>query len=378
MPERAFGLQARGVPERRGGRPAGRALDRGPDAAPGRGGLPIGRPGGRARGGAASRLRRCRSSAWHPVPPLRGTLRVPPDKSLTHRALLLAAVGRPRGQDRAAARLRRHRRDARRWSRPPGARRGPPRRRRDASRGAGCAACARRRRSTAATPGTLMRLLPGDPRGPGAPSTSCWTATTRCGGGPMTRVARPLRAMGATVFTAPGGTPPMVVSGGAPLRGAEHRLQVASAQVKSCLLLAGLYADGETWVHEPAPSRDHTERMLEAAGVRAAARGRRRRACAGRSSASRCPTWRCPATSPRPRPASWRARCSATRRCACEGVNLNPRPHRADRGDAADGRRRARGAPARRRRRALRRPGRRRAPERAAGHRGRARGGARR
>ena len=84
---------------------------------------------------------------------------------------------------------------------------------------------------------------------------------------PMTRVARPLRAMGAAVFTAPGGTPPLVVSGGAPLRGAEHRLEIASAQVKSCILLAGLYADGETWVHEPAPSRDHTERMLEAAGV---------------------------------------------------------------------------------------------------------------
>src|SRR5437899_3030629 len=57
------------------------------------------------------------------------------------------------------------------------------------------------------------------------------------------------------------------VSGGRPLRGLEHALEVASAQVKSCLLLAGLYAEGETWVREPAPSRDHTERMLEAAGV---------------------------------------------------------------------------------------------------------------
>ena len=83
----------------------------------------------------------------------------------------------------------------------------------------------------------------------------------------MSRIAQPLRAMGAQIFTAPGGTPPVVVSGGAPLRGMEHRLSVASAQVKSCLLLAGLYAEGTTWVHEPAPSRDHTERMLEAAGV---------------------------------------------------------------------------------------------------------------
>jgi 3-phosphoshikimate 1-carboxyvinyltransferase len=73
--------------------------------------------------------------------------------------------------------------------------------------------------------------------------------------------------MGAAIITAPGGTPPLVVSGGAPLRAAEHRLEIASAQVKSCLLLAGLFADGETWVYEPAPSRDHTERMLEAAGA---------------------------------------------------------------------------------------------------------------
>ncbi len=84
---------------------------------------------------------------------------------------------------------------------------------------------------------------------------------------PMTRIARPLRAMGAGVFTAPGGTPPVVVTGGAPLVGIEHHLEVASAQVKSCILLAGLFAEGVTWVHEPAPSRDHTERMLEAAGV---------------------------------------------------------------------------------------------------------------
>ena len=51
------------------------------------------------------------------------------------------------------------------------------------------------------------------------------------------------------------------------MRGIVHELPVASAQVKSCLLLAGMFADGETWVHEPERSRDHTERMLEAAGV---------------------------------------------------------------------------------------------------------------
>ena len=112
-------------------------------------------------------------------------------------------------------------------------------------------------------------------------------------GRPMTRIARPLRAMGAGVFTAPGGTPPIVVSGGAPLHGIEHRLEVASAQVKSCLLLAGLFAEGETWVREPSPSRDHTERMLEAAGVACSGRGERW-ACGARSPGSRLPDLQVP------------------------------------------------------------------------------------
>ncbi len=72
--------------------------------------------------------------------------------------------------------------------------------------------------------------------------------------------------MGAEVSCRDGRLPPLSISG-RPLRGAEHRLEVASAQVKSCLLLAGLLADGETTVVEPGPSRDHTERMLRAAGV---------------------------------------------------------------------------------------------------------------
>ena len=73
--------------------------------------------------------------------------------------------------------------------------------------------------------------------------------------------------MGARIWTAPGGTPPLVVACGDALRGVSHTLSVASAQVKSAVLLAGLCAEGETWVREPAHSRDHTERMLEAAGV---------------------------------------------------------------------------------------------------------------
>lgn len=78
---------------------------------------------------------------------------------------------------------------------------------------------------------------------------------------PMNRVAEPLRAMGAQIATGSGGTPPLHITG-APLHGIDYAMQIASAQVKSCLLLAGLYASGETRVIEPAPCRDHTERML--------------------------------------------------------------------------------------------------------------------
>jgi 3-phosphoshikimate 1-carboxyvinyltransferase len=83
---------------------------------------------------------------------------------------------------------------------------------------------------------------------------------------PMERVAAPLRSMGASIETAADGRPPLKISGGRPLRGMTHRPAVASAQVKSALLLAGLYADGETVITEPVPTRDHTERMLRGFG----------------------------------------------------------------------------------------------------------------
>lgn len=82
---------------------------------------------------------------------------------------------------------------------------------------------------------------------------------------PMNRVAEPLRRMGAEIETAEGGTPPLRIHG-RPLRGIDYEMPVASAQVKSCLMLAGLYADGETRITEPAPCRDHTERMLQGFG----------------------------------------------------------------------------------------------------------------
>ncbi len=83
---------------------------------------------------------------------------------------------------------------------------------------------------------------------------------------PMERVAKPLRAMGAVIETAEGGRPPLKIKGGQPLKGIHYAMPVASAQVKSCLMLAGLYAEGETSVAEPAPTRDHTERMLKGFG----------------------------------------------------------------------------------------------------------------
>jgi 3-phosphoshikimate 1-carboxyvinyltransferase len=83
---------------------------------------------------------------------------------------------------------------------------------------------------------------------------------------PMARIAEPLAQMGAGIETADGHLPLAIE--GRPLRAIEYELPIASAQVKSCVLLAGLYADGETTVVEPVPTRDHTERMLRAAGVR--------------------------------------------------------------------------------------------------------------
>jgi 3-phosphoshikimate 1-carboxyvinyltransferase len=84
---------------------------------------------------------------------------------------------------------------------------------------------------------------------------------------PMRRVTDPLSRMGARLETSEAGTPPVTVKGGQALNGIEYELPMASAQVKSAILLAGLYASGETTVVEPAPTRDHTERMLSAFGV---------------------------------------------------------------------------------------------------------------
>jgi 3-phosphoshikimate 1-carboxyvinyltransferase len=113
--------------------------------------------------------------------------------------------------------------------------------------------------------GTLMRLLPGWLAAQdGRSFTLDGDASIRRR--PVDRIAEPLRRMGAEVEATDGRLPPFTVSG-ARLRAMTYEMPVASAQIKSCVLLAALGADGATTVSEPAPSRDHTERMLAAAGV---------------------------------------------------------------------------------------------------------------
>ena len=115
--------------------------------------------------------------------------------------------------------------------------------------------------------GTTMRLLSGLVAGAGVPATLDGDASLRRR--PMARVLAPLRAMGAQAVgtrTLKDECAPLHFSGGA-LQGRAHQLSVASAQVKSCLVLAGLHAAGVTSIREPEPSRDHTERMLQAWGA---------------------------------------------------------------------------------------------------------------
>jgi 3-phosphoshikimate 1-carboxyvinyltransferase len=91
---------------------------------------------------------------------------------------------------------------------------------------------------------------------------------------PMRRVTEPLALMGAKIDSADG-KPPLTIHGGNKLKAIEYDLPMASAQVKSCLLLAGMYAEGTTSVTEPAPTRDHTERMLQGMGYPVEVQGNR-------------------------------------------------------------------------------------------------------
>ncbi|MGR9114552.1 MAG: 3-phosphoshikimate 1-carboxyvinyltransferase [Gammaproteobacteria bacterium] len=110
--------------------------------------------------------------------------------------------------------------------------------------------------------GTSMRLLSGLLAGQAFDSVL--TGDKSLSGRPMKRVTDPLAKMGAVIETTEKGTAPLYIKGQAGnLQGIDYQMPMASAQVKSCLLLAGMYAQGSTSVTEPAPTRDHTERMLK-------------------------------------------------------------------------------------------------------------------
>ncbi|MGH2965906.1 MAG: 3-phosphoshikimate 1-carboxyvinyltransferase [Solirubrobacterales bacterium] len=197
-----------------------------------------------------------------PPGPLSGVLSPPPDKSISHRAALIAAMGEGEAEvdgylDAADTRATLEAIEglgAKVTEVGDGVRiRGV------GLRGAGEAEI------DVANAGTLLRMLPGWLAGQGAGS---WTldGDESIRRRPVDRVAEPLRLMGADVECREGRLPPLRVNGAA-LHGIDYRLPVASAQVKSCVLLAGLLAEGETAVTEPATTRDHTERILRAAGA---------------------------------------------------------------------------------------------------------------
>lgn len=113
--------------------------------------------------------------------------------------------------------------------------------------------------------GTSMRLLSGIMAGQSFDSVL--TGDASLSRRPMKRVIEPLRQMGARIDGQDGDRAPLAIRGGTTLSAIDYTPPVASAQIKSCVLLAGLYAEGTTRVHEPGVSRDHTERMLRAFGV---------------------------------------------------------------------------------------------------------------
>jgi 3-phosphoshikimate 1-carboxyvinyltransferase len=191
----------------------------------------------------------------HPAKKLSGTLRLPGDKSISHRAAMLAAMANGTSEisnfaasadcGSTLACLSSLGIDIRRSGSDVAIAGGPftpPRTPLDCGNS-----------------GTTMRLLIGILAGRqvGATLTGDDSLSSR----PMGRVIDPLQEMGAKIEST-NGRAPLVIAPERPLTGVEHHLRIASAQIKSCLLLAGLSATGTTTVHEPAPTRDHTERML--------------------------------------------------------------------------------------------------------------------
>ena len=203
---------------------------------------------------------------FEPSGPLRGSFRPPSDKSISHRAALIAAMGE--GETAIEGYL-----DA-----------ADTRSTLAAVEGLGARVLGRAEKGQwrlyiggvglrgaraaevdVGNAGTLLRLLPGWLAGQEAGS---WTldGDESIRRRPVDRVVAPLRLMGAELSCREERLPPLRIEA-APLRGISYELPVASAQVKSCLLFAGLLAEGETRVLEPLPTRDHSERMLRSAGA---------------------------------------------------------------------------------------------------------------
>ena len=207
--------------------------------------------------------------------PLRGRVRAPGDKSISHRALILGALAQGRsevadlleGADvlATAEAMRRFGAAVTRTGEGAWTVEG----RGGFSEPADVVDCG--------NAGTAVRLILG--AAAGFPLAATFTGDASLRRRPMGRVLEPLAAMGARALTREGGRLPLTLRGGG-LHGLDYRLPVPSAQVKSAVLLAGLRAEGATTVREPEPTRDHTERMLRAFGreVEVAAEGEGTRA----------------------------------------------------------------------------------------------------
>jgi len=197
---------------------------------------------------------------------LRGTLRVPGDKSISHRSIMLGALadgvteiqGFLEGEDSLATL---------RAFRAMGVQIDGPHNGRVVVHGVGMHGLkAPQGALDLGNSGTSMRLLCGLLAGQAFDVELIGDRSLMSR--PMRRVTEPLAKMGAVIETTEKGTAPLRIRGGQTLKGIDYDMPVASAQVKSCLLLAGLYAEGRTCVTEPAPTRDHTERMLSGMGYR--------------------------------------------------------------------------------------------------------------
>jgi 3-phosphoshikimate 1-carboxyvinyltransferase len=200
----------------------------------------------------------------NPITRIRGDLRLPGDKSISHRAAMIALLAKGESAlenfssaEDCAATL-----DCLEALGVRVLRKGST----VTINGAGASGLSAPERSlNAQNSGTTMRLLAGILAG--QPFATTITGDDSLLSRPMLRIAEPLRLMGAEIETESNGCAPLRINGRRPLRPTNYQLPIASAQVKSAILLAGLAADGITTVEEPVQTRDHTERLLREFGV---------------------------------------------------------------------------------------------------------------